>query len=139
MPKTIPQKRILTTAWIIILVTVLFTASCSRGDGGGSQLGSLRIEYAKESAEASESLNLKTRDNINISAIDLGGDFNQAVILLHYLNGSKEDLLTVGDFLKQNQFRVLLLDFRGHGKSEGQLSENYYEIVYDIEAVHNYI
>ena len=124
---------------MFVIVFAIFVAGCDREENGTPKIGDLRIEYAQEVAKGSEVLTIVTKDNINLSAIDLGGDFTQGIILLHEVNGSKENLLMVGNFLKQNKFRVILLDFRSHGESEGVLSPNLDELTYDVEAAYNYL
>jgi len=64
---------------------------------------------------------LKTDDNYNIVANHYSRNGN-SVILLHQLGSSKESWNKFAEYLQDNNYDVLVLDLRGHGESQGNLS-----------------
>lgn len=80
-----------------------------------------------------------TRDGMTIAYEILEKDSNErSVILLHMLGGSKEDWSEFGKKLFDKGFNVISIDFRGHGKSEGEYAkftnDDYAKMFLDVEA-----
>jgi esterase/lipase len=96
-----------------------------------------------ENKEGQKELVLVTAGGKNIRATDYGGNFNQNVILLHMLGGNRKDYDNLAKLLHKNSFRVLTLDFQGHGESKGNWQEfdsRYFkELVQDVEVAHKYL
>ena len=84
-------------------------------------------------------INLKA-DSTNLAAnYSLSHDAQkEAVILLHHLNGNKEEYNLLTSKLNTINFTTLALDFRGHGSSEGN-KEEYELYINDIKAAVDFL
>jgi len=96
-----------------------------------------------ENEEGIKELELYTRRKVRIRATDYGGNSTNNVILLHQENGSRKDYNNFAYYLKQNNLRVISLDFRGYGESEGNKNNftyiDYESMTRDIEVVQEYL
>lgn len=67
----------------------------------------------------------------------------KGVILLHQLDGSMADWEGLERRLQEDGFSYIKIDFRGHGESSGNweyfTEEEFNNMVYDVEAAHNYL
>lgn len=74
---------------------------------------------------------LKTAKGLHIDAWDMpadSGEVNGTVIILHGFRGNKSGFLPVADFFHRLGYNCFMIDFAGHGNSEGmQTSMGYYE------------
>lgn len=61
------------------------------------------------------------------------------MILLHGHGSNKAGVLTEAGYFLQLGYRVLLLDFRAHGNSEGNTCTIGYEEVKDVKAAYDYV
>ena len=64
-----------------------------------------------------ENISLVTKDNVTLAADFWKNDSVRAVVLVHQFNSSKKAYATLAARLNTNDFGVLALDLRGHGKS----------------------
>ena len=88
-------------------------------------------------------INLQTEDNLNIAINFYEADSDRAVILLHMLGRNKEDWNNFANSLVKNNYDVLALDFRGHGKSNGDVSkfteEDFNKMVLDVKEAKSFL
>lgn len=68
-------------------------------------------------------INLTTNDGIKLAANEFNQDSVRAVILLHQMRMDKSSYDFFIDRLVKEGYRVLALDFRGFGESQGDLSK----------------
>lgn len=62
------------------------------------------------------------RDDADLFGYYKDNGFSKIVILLHSFGGSHENLSLISSFFLQENFDILALDMRGHGKSGGEIS-----------------
>ena len=84
-------------------------------------------------------ITISTEDGVRLSALYYPEIQSQgAVMLLHDIDGSKEDWQKLIEFLGEKKIELLALDFRGHGANqqnrESWTDEDYQEILPDIKA-----
>ena len=60
---------------------------------------------------------IQTSDGLKISANFFPVDSDKGVVLLHMLDGEKNDWNSIVPKLTANKFNVLAIDLRGHGMS----------------------
>jgi pimeloyl-ACP methyl ester carboxylesterase len=77
----------------------------------------------------SEEVNFITEDNVNLGATHFGSDGDLAVLLLHMgkakaSNNTQKDWHSFARFLAGHDFPALTLDFRGRGKSGGEVEND---------------
>ncbi len=86
---------------------------------------------------------LFTKDNITLSYNYHQVPTNKAIILVHMLNGNKNDWTTLAINLNQQNFSTLALDLRGHGKSQLDWKdfkeEDFKNILFDLKAAKNFL
>jgi len=86
------------------------------------------------------SVNIKTDDNVNLSAWYLEPKNGALVILLHGASSSKEALIKHIEMLSEKDYGVLAFDFRGHGESTGDGANLFnWDSEKDIDAVIEYL
>jgi pimeloyl-ACP methyl ester carboxylesterase len=85
---------------------------------------------------------LKARDGQELAYAYHPGGW-KGIILLHQLDGSKEDWEPLERHLEREGYSYLALDFRGHGQSPGEWehfdNEDFAAVVYDVEAAHRFL
>jgi len=90
-----------------------------------------------------EEINLQTEDNLNIVINFYEAESDKAIILLHMLGRSKEDWNNFANSLVKKGYNALALDFRGHGKSDGDVNkfteENFNKMILDIKEAKNFL
>lgn len=90
-----------------------------------------------------DEINLQTEDNLNIVVNFYEADSDKAVILLHMLGRNKEDWVNFANTLVKNNYNVLALDFRGHGKSDGDLNKfsekDFNNMVLDVKEAKSFL
>ena len=64
-------------------------------------------------------VNFKTIDNLNLTGWYIPPKNGVVIILQHGYHANSAQMLPIGLMLAKHGFGVLLFDFRGHGKSEG--------------------
>lgn len=87
-----------------------------------------------------EEVEFLTEDSITIRAWFVKNRHSRStIILLHGFAVDKSDLLDIALLLSKNNFSVLLIDFRGHGESQGtHCSLGYFEKL-DLRAAVNFL
>ena len=90
-----------------------------------------------------EEINLQTEDNLNIVINFYDAGSEKAVILLHMLGRSKEDWSDFANSLVKNGYSALAIDFRGHGKSDGDVNksteEDFNKMILDVKEAKNFL
>jgi alpha-beta hydrolase superfamily lysophospholipase len=85
---------------------------------------------------------IKTRDGREI-AYDYHESGWKGVILVHQLDGDRSDWESLEGELQEEGFSYIAIDLRGHGESQGEWeyfdSNEFRDIVYDVEAAHNFL
>ena len=84
-----------------------------------------------------QELNFKTRDNLNINGILFHSDSSKGLIF--YLHGNAGSLNTweaVAKTYTYLNYDVLMLDYRGYGKSEGKINSET-QLYQDLQIVYN--
>lgn len=80
-----------------------------------------KMPYIAEPAFTYKEITLKTADTISINAWYSGADsINRCVIFFHGVTANKSVLLHEAAQFRQWGYNVLLIDFRGHGRSGGK-------------------
>ncbi|MAG39145.1 hypothetical protein CMO90_03595, partial [Candidatus Woesearchaeota archaeon] len=86
---------------------------------------------------------IKTVDDIKISANYYSSFTSKSIILLHMLNGEKNDWNTLIPFLREAGYHVISIDLRGHGFSDlkwEQFSSNdFNKMIMDVEAASKFL
>lgn len=89
---------------------------------------------------AYDSLNFKTAGGLNITAWESRLDSAKGTVcLFHGLTSNKAYYLDEAVFFINEGYNVLMLDFRGHGTSEGQKSTLGYREAEEIKAAVDYL
>ncbi|MDD5084572.1 MAG: alpha/beta fold hydrolase [Candidatus Omnitrophica bacterium] len=94
---------------------------------------------------AGESVLFTTKDDVEIHGVlERAASPKGTIVLLHVLDGKKEDCADLAGFLCQNGWNTLCFDFRGHGESLRRGKElvgwrefsdkDYRSMVLDVEA-----
>ncbi|MBI4148437.1 alpha/beta fold hydrolase [Candidatus Woesearchaeota archaeon] len=90
-----------------------------------------------------EELTLLTDDGMRISYAYLEGEKKTGVILLHMLNRERNDYQTFAQELSGEGFPVISLDFRGHGKSDGNWQDfsdtDFNAMVFDVKSAREFL
>lgn len=84
-------------------------------------------------------VNVKSIDNLNLYGRLLLKSRTKFVILIHGYHSISNRLLEFVQFYEKNDFSVLLVDLRGHGKSEGNYVGMGYMDSFDIEKFIDYL
>lgn len=86
-----------------------------------------------------EEIDIKTTDNILINSLLFKADSSKGVVLFLHGNGGTIDMWGRGAALyTQNNYNVLYIDYRGYGKTEGNIySEE--QFVQDAQAAYDYL
>ncbi len=133
------------TIFLICLVLSLFVTSCARESGDTSpQFEASSFHVVKES-ENTKNIILVTQDNVALSAryYRTKDDTSKNVLLLHMLNGKKEDWDGFAQFLQKKNIRVLAIDLRGHGQSSGDrktfAEKDFRAMIYDVAIAKDYL
>ncbi len=86
-----------------------------------------------------EEVNLKTKDGIILNALHFQSDLkNGALLFLHGNGGAIHGWGQTSRLYTQNGYDVLYLDYRGYGKSEGEInSEN--DLIEDVQLAYDYL
>ncbi len=99
------------------------------------------IYQAEEFNLKEEQMYLETEDGLKIWASEIYSDHPKAVII--YLSGIVQPSVTYfyghARFMQENGFASILLEVRGHGKSDGDRICLGYDEVNDVKAVVDYI
>ena len=82
-----------------------------------------------------------TEDGLTISAWYAAprSGAGQAVMLMHGLQGNRDQLLPHAAYLRESGYGVLLIDFRNHGESEGSVTSMGYHEIKDARAAYTYL
>ena len=98
----------------------------------------LAQDYQFEFTSSFEELFFETSDQVSINAIHFKAKNSKGVIL--YFHGNAGDLSRwgiVAEYFVSQNYDVLIMDYRGYGKSKGKLSEQgFYD---DAEFCYNYL
>lgn len=91
-----------------------------------------------------QKINIKTEDNIELSALLWNRGAFASVLLMHMMPATKESWVPLADKLANSGFNVLAIDFRGHGESTGGdyktfTAEQHQEYYEDLEASIKYL
>ena len=109
---------------LLLVSTLIVLSACERT---GVQKQSLQPgSFALlEENQGNRKVMLKTDDGVVLRAIEYlplttsASQRSKNVILLHMLDGQKEDWESLAQFLQKKNLRVFSIDLRGHGQSEG--------------------
>lgn len=91
---------------------------------------------------AYENVSVDLADSVNLRGYYIpatGAKSNSTVIVLHGINGCKEQQLETAAYLAQNGFNVFAFDSRGHGESGGKFCTYGYYEKKDFSKVIDYI
>lgn len=81
-----------------------------------------------------DSINLSTSDGLQLAGWYIPPQNGAAIILQHGYHTNREEMLPIALMLARHGYGVLLFDFRGHGKSEGEMVTFGLNEVKDTEA-----
>ena len=86
-------------------------------------------------------ITLSTEDGLTISAwyAPPTKKTGQAVLLLHGLAGNRDQLLPYAAYLLEAGYGALLVDFRNHGESDGDVTSMGYHEIKDARAAYTYL
>ncbi|MFY0650438.1 MAG: alpha/beta hydrolase [Cyclobacteriaceae bacterium] len=86
-----------------------------------------------------EEINIKTPDNVNLHGILFRADQSRGLIF--YLHGNAGSLdswgMVAGDYLDMG-YNLFMLDYRGYGKSEGNISSEK-QFMSDVQLAYDYL
>ncbi|MBI2499593.1 alpha/beta fold hydrolase [Candidatus Woesearchaeota archaeon] len=89
-----------------------------------------------------KTINLKTKDNVNLVADYYKGN-DKGIVLLHMLGKNKESWFNFSKELNEKGYSVIVLDLRGHGKSELNYKDfsekDFNNMIYDAKAGKEYL
>lgn len=85
-----------------------------------------------------EEINLMTKDNIEISTWFINNNADRTIVLLHPYRHSKSVFVEALPKIKQENFNIILFDFRGHGESSSQTTGISLLEIEDLNTVLNY-
>lgn len=92
----------------------------------------------QEAQKINQEGTLKTTDNIEIAYTYTKVQGTEAVILLHMLDSNKESYKLLTEYLTENEITTIAIDFRGHGKSQGNWKEytetDFQKMIMDVNA-----
>jgi len=112
--------------WFLAIFVLLIMAGCN----------------VKTNEENMKTVTLKTKDNINLVADYYKGN-DKGIVLLHMLGRNKESWLNFPKELNEKGYSVIVLDLRGHGKSDldykGFSEKDFNNMAYDAEAGKDYL
>ena len=74
---------------------------------------------ALENGQPIQQVHFKTKDNLILSGWYIPPKNGSVIILQHGYHANSHQMLSIGRMLAKHGYGVLLFDFRGHGKSEG--------------------
>jgi uncharacterized protein len=86
-----------------------------------------------------ETIELRTADNLTLTAWYAPPTNGAAIILVHGAGGSREGLRSQTELLAQHGYGVLALDLRGHGLSTGPTNRLGWQSTPDIGAAVQYL
>ncbi|MBE7552462.1 MAG: alpha/beta fold hydrolase [Anaerolineales bacterium] len=118
---------LLVVAGVIILQVIVLTTPGRNQDIGS--LGDL----------PSQDITLTTADGLHLSGWYVPGPRPEAIILVHGIHANRAYLLPQAFLLAQAGYPLLLLDLRGHGRSEGREVTYGYREALDVEAAVDYL
>jgi len=72
-----------------------------------------------ENGQPIQQVHFKTKDNLILSGWYIPPKNGSVIILQHGYHANSHQMLSIGRMLAKHGYGVLLFDFRGHGKSEG--------------------
>jgi dipeptidyl aminopeptidase/acylaminoacyl peptidase len=86
-----------------------------------------------------EEITLTTTDGLTISGWYIPGRRAEAVILIHGIDANRMAVLPEAAVLADAGYHLLLLDLRGHGRSEGSEVTYGYREAWDVQAGADYL
>ncbi|NWG75134.1 MAG: alpha/beta fold hydrolase [Rubrivivax sp.] len=118
---------LLVAGGVIILQVIILTTP-----GRNQDIGSLgNLPY--------QEITLITADGLHLSGWYVPGPRPEAIILVHGIHANRAYLLPQAFMLAQAGYSLLLLDLRGHGRSEGHEVTYGYREALDVEAAADYL
>ncbi len=86
-----------------------------------------------------EEVSLTTADGLKIAGWHVFGKRPQAIILVHGVDANRMAVLPEAAVLAEAGFHLLLIDLRGHGRSEGSQVTYGYREAWDVQAGLDYL
>jgi fermentation-respiration switch protein FrsA (DUF1100 family) len=118
---------LLVVGGVIILQVIILTTP-----GRNQDIGSLGdLPY--------QDITLTTADGLHLSGWYVSGTRPEAIILVHGIHANRAYLLPQAFVLAQAGYSLLLLDLRGHGRSEGHEVTYGYREALDVAAAVDYL
>lgn len=121
-------STILLVIGCVIILQVIILTTPGRNEDIGS-LGNLPYQ----------DVTLTTADGLHLSAWYVPGSRPEAIVLVHGIHANRAYLLPQAFLLAQAGYHLLLIDLRGHGRSEGYEVTYGYREALDVEAAVDYL
>lgn len=86
-----------------------------------------------------EEITLTTADGLKISGWYISGTQPNAIILVHGNGGNRKGVLPEAAILAEAGYHLVLIDLRGHGRSEGSENTYGYREALDVQAAVDYL
>ncbi|MBN1221370.1 MAG: alpha/beta fold hydrolase [Anaerolineae bacterium] len=86
-----------------------------------------------------QDVTLTTADNLTLSGWYVPGTRPEAIILVHGIHANRAYLIPQAEILAEAGYRILLIDLRGHGYSEGSTMTYGYREALDVQAAVDYL
>ncbi|MBN1221364.1 MAG: alpha/beta fold hydrolase [Anaerolineae bacterium] len=86
-----------------------------------------------------KNVTLTTADGLKISGWYFSGTRPNAIVLAHGVGGNRKGVLPEAKILAQAGYHLLLIDLRGHGRSEGDMISYGYGEALDVRAAVDYL
>ena len=101
------------------------------------QPGKLSASFRYRADGGSEEVFIDTRDGEKINALFFAGVRNEVILYFHGNAGDLSGWQFVGEDFTRLGFSILLIDYRGYGKSTGKISEK--GLYLDAHAAYEYL
>lgn len=113
---------------VALYIQVVFLTTPARNQPGRAP------EFA-----ASQEITIASTDGVDISGWYIPGARPYGLVLVHGIHANRQYLLPQARFLAEAGYHLLLIDLRGHGKSDGEVMTYGYMEAEDVKAAVTYL
>lgn len=121
MPKNFWQQILCFVGLGFVILVILIDRVVARKIYAITHPPRLFTKIVDADGQPIELISLKTSDGLQLAAWYFPSQNGAAIILQHGYHTNSEEMLPIALMLRRYGYGVLLFDFRGHGKSEGDV------------------